>query len=112
MLGRSSCLVSSRRADEGKMQARTIETAYGELPVLDTWRGCRHTETGWTGVNEKGERVNIAYRPEEREFGPARMPPDKDYVVIMRGDPLSGAAEGVVLIERAIRAAWVQWPRK
>jgi len=27
--------------------------------------------------------VNISYRPEERDFGPARMP-DKDYVVLTR----------------------------
>src|SRR5262249_22824621 len=34
------------------------------------------------------------------EFGPARMPPGKDYVLIKRGDVLSGVVEGVVLIER------------
>ena len=68
--------------------------------MLDTWRECRNTKSGWTGVNNKGERVNITYRLEEQAFGPARMP-DRDYVVLMRGDALSGAAEGVALIERA-----------
>jgi hypothetical protein len=57
----------------------------------------RHTRAGWTGVDEKGERVNITYR-QESGFGPARIPP-KDYI-IMRG-AAGGAPEGVVLIERA-----------
>lgn len=83
---------------------RTIDTDWhGPLPVLDTWRECRNTKAGWTGVNDKGERVSITYRPEERAFGPARMPPNKDYVVLMRGDAYGGAVEGVVLIERAQR---------
>ena len=79
--------------------------------MLDTWRRCRHTRAGWTGVNEKGQRVNISYRPEECAYGPARMP-DKDYVVIVRnaasheyGDVHGHVPEGVVLIERAGRKA-------
>ena len=80
---------------------RTIDTdSHGPLPVLDTWRECHNTKSGWTGVNDKGERVNITYRPEERAFGPARLP-DKDYVVLMRGDAYGGVVEGVALIERA-----------
>ena len=60
---------------------KMIDTpTHGVLPVLDVWKQCRHTKTGWTGVNEQGQRVNIGYRPEERDFGPARMP-DRDYVV-------------------------------
>jgi hypothetical protein len=50
---------------------RTIDTfEHGPLPVLDTWRQCRHTKTGWTAINEAGERLNITYRPEERGYGP------------------------------------------
>jgi hypothetical protein len=83
---------------------RTIDTdSHGELAVIDVWKECRNTKTGWSGVNEKGERVNIAYRPSESDFGPARMPLDRDYVVLIRGD-VGGAPEGVVLIERASRA--------
>jgi hypothetical protein len=80
---------------------RTIDTfSHGPLPVLDTWRQCRNTKTGWGGVNEAGERVNITYRPEERAYGPARMP-DLDYVVIMHDASHTGAPEGIILIERA-----------
>jgi len=82
-------------------QARTVETfGHGTLPVLDVWKQCRHTETGWIGVDEKGQRVNMCYRPEdERRWGPARMPP-KDYVIVRdaRGAPI-----GAVVIERARR---------
>ena len=88
---------------------KTIDTPHGVLPVIDTWKKCRHTKTGWTGVNEKGQRVNISYRPEERDFGPARMP-DKDYVVLTRdaaahehGDVYGHVPMGVALIERAGR---------
>ena len=62
---------------------KTIDTPHGVLPVIDTWKKCRHTKTGWTGVNEEGQRVNISYRPEERDFGPARMP-DLHYVILTR----------------------------
>jgi len=53
--------------------------------------------------------VNISYRPEERDFGPARMP-DRDYLVLTRdaaahehGDINGHVPEGVILIERAVR---------
>jgi hypothetical protein len=89
---------------------QTIDTAYGMLPVIDTWRDCRHTKTGWTAVNGKGERLNIRYRPEDRWPGPARMP-DEDHAVIGRdagpgehGDVGGHVAVGAVLIERAVRA--------
>jgi hypothetical protein len=80
---------------------RTVDTLRGPLPVLDTWRECRNTDTGWTAVNEKGERLNITYPPSERDSGLARVPPDDmDYVTLVRG----GVIEGVALIERAPRA--------
>jgi hypothetical protein len=87
---------------------RTLVTdTHGELPVLGIWRRCRHTRTGWTGVREDGAVVDIRYRPEEREWGPARMPP-KDYVVVARaaaahefGDVAGHVTKGVILIERA-----------
>jgi len=85
---------------------KMIDTpTHGVLPVLDVWKQCRHTKTGWTGVNEQGQRVNIGYRPEERDFGPARMP-DRDHVVLTRdaaahhGDINRHVSEGVILIER------------
>jgi hypothetical protein len=88
---------------------RTVDTSYGPLPVVDTWRDCRHTKTGWTGVNDKGERVNMSYRPEERAYGPARMP-DEDHVVLVRDavgseprDVAGFTPVGAVLIERAAR---------
>ena len=88
---------------------KTVDTPYGPLPVVDTWRQCRHTRTGWTGVNKKGQRMNIGYRPEERGYGPARMP-DRDYVVLTRdaaaheyGDVHGHVPMGVALVERAVR---------
>jgi hypothetical protein len=89
---------------------RTIDTAeHGPLPVLDTWRECRNTKTGWTGINEKGERLDIRLRKPD-SLGPARMP-DKDYAIIVRdANPqdtrVSGdhVPIGVALIERAVRS--------
>jgi hypothetical protein len=91
------------------MSERTIDTLeHGPLPVLDVWRECRNTKTGWTGINEKGERLNIRLR-EKDAFGPARMP-DKDYAIIVRDavphDPRvigDHVPVGVALIERAAR---------
>jgi hypothetical protein len=90
---------------------QTVETPYGVLPVVDTWRQCRHTRAGWTAINEKGQRLNLTYRPEERDFGPARMP-DWDYVVLTRpaaaneyGDVHGHVPMGVALLERTSRTA-------
>jgi len=91
------------------VSVRTIDTAeHGPLPVLDVWRECRNTRTGWTGINEKGERLDIRFR-EQNAFGPARMPPG-DYVVLARaagpGDKRvigDHVPMGVALIERALR---------
>jgi hypothetical protein len=92
------------------MNTRTVDTPYGVLPVVDVWRRCRHTKTGWIGINEKGQRLRIRHRPEERWPSPARMP-DEDYAVIGRsavGDEprsVNGlVAVGVALIERAARS--------
>ena len=94
-----------------------IDTAYGMLPVIDTWRDCRHTKAGWTAINGKGERLNIRYHPEDCWPGPARMP-DEDHAVIGRsavGDEPRNAggsvAVGAVLIERAPRAVPKRRPR-
>jgi hypothetical protein len=96
---------SSQQAD-----VRTLDTVeHGPLPVLDVWKECRNTGTGWTGINEKGERLDIRLR-EPDAFGPARMP-DKDYAVLVRpagpceyGDVSGHVPVGVALIERAARA--------
>jgi hypothetical protein len=80
---------------------RTVDTLRGPLPVLDVWRECRNTDTGWSAVNEKGERLNITYPPGERDSGLARVPPDDmGHVILVRG----GVIEGVALIERTSRA--------
>ena len=100
------------------VSVRTIDTfEHGPLPVLDTWRDCRHTRTGWTAINGKGERLNIRYHPEDCWPGPARMP-DEDHAVIGRsavGDEPRNAggyvAVGAVLIERAPRAVPKRRPR-
>jgi hypothetical protein len=84
---------------------RTVDTSYGLLPVIDTWRDCHHTRTGWTGVNDKGERVNVYSQSKD---APACIPPD--HLVLSRaavGDEPSYAGRvpvGAVLIERAPRA--------
>ena|SRR6516162_9956213 len=91
------------------VSVRTIDTfEHGPLPVLDTWRQCRHTRTGWTGINEKGERLNIRFR-EQDAFGPARIP-KKNYAVLVRaagpgecGTVSGHVPVGVALIERAAR---------
>ena len=89
---------------------RTVDTPYGLLPVVDSWKECRHTGDGWTAVNEKGERLNIRRPLSESNYGPARMP-DRDYVVIMRDavgheprDVSGHVPVGVALIERTPRA--------
>src|SRR6516225_1944704 len=90
---------------------QTVDTfGHGRLPVLDVWRECRHTRDGWTAINQKGQRLNLTYRPEERSPYPARMP-DKDYVVLVRDavgnesrDVAGHVAMGVALLERATRA--------
>jgi hypothetical protein len=89
---------------------QTVDTFHGELPVIDTWKQCRHTKTGWTGVNAAGERLNIRSHPDEEQFGPARMPPDKEYVILARkpgpgefGNVSGLVPVGVALIERALR---------
>jgi|SRR6516162_6310347 hypothetical protein len=100
------------------VSVRTIDTfEHGPLPVLDTWRDCRHTRTGWTAINGRGERLNIRYRPEDRWPGPARMP-DADHAVIGRdagpgeyGDVGGRVAVGAILIERAPRAVSKRSPR-
>jgi hypothetical protein len=87
---------------------RTIDdTMYGRLPVIDVLRQCRCMKGGrsWTGINEKGERVNVY--PQCKDV-PACIPPD--YLLISRaavGNEPSYAGRvpvGVVLIERARRA--------
>jgi hypothetical protein len=90
---------------------QTVDTFHGELPVIDTWRDCRHTKTGWTAINEAGERLNIRSHPEEEWLGPARMPPHKEYVILARkpgpgefGNVSGLVPVGVALIERASRA--------
>ena len=91
------------------VSVRTIDTfEHGPLPVLDTWRQCWHTRTGWTGINEKGERLNIRFR-EQDAFGPARIP-KKNYAVLVRaagpgecGTVSGHVPVGVALIERAAR---------
>jgi len=95
---------------------QTVDTPYGPLPVIDTWRECRHTKTGWTAINQKGQRLNLTYRPEERSPYPARMP-DKDYVVLVRDavgnesrDVAGHVAMGVALLERATRAKFKRKP--
>jgi len=100
------------------MSERTIDTVYGLLPVIDTWRDCRHTKTGWTAINGKGERLNIRYRPEDRWPGPARMPAEGQAVIGRAagageyGDVGGRVAVGAVLIERAPRAASKRSPRR
>jgi hypothetical protein len=84
-----------------------VATPYGELPVIGVWRQCRHTRTGWSAIDERGQRLNLCRPPDERARGPARMP-DEDYVVIVRDavgheprDVAGHVPRGVVLIERA-----------
>ena len=92
-------------------QQTIVTFGYGRLPVLDIWHECRHTKTGWTAINRKGQRLNLCRPPNERDFGPARMP-DKDYVVLTRDaaahehcrDVHGHVPMGVALIERAARA--------
>jgi hypothetical protein len=80
---------------------RTIMTDMcGELPVIETWKQCRHTKTGWRGICENGEIVNMVYDPKVNPSGRARMP-DQDYVIMCR----DGKVVGAVLIERARRRA-------
>jgi hypothetical protein len=89
---------------------RTVDTClYGPLPVLGTLTQCRNTRKGWTGIREDGAVVEVTYRPEEREFGPARMP-DTGYIVSTRpavagehGNVHGNVSIGVVLLERAKR---------
>ena len=92
------------------MSERTVDTVYGPLPVLDVLRQCRYMKGGrsWTGINEKGERLNIRFR-EQDAFGPARIP-KKNYAVLVRaagpgecGTVSGHVPVGVALIERAAR---------
>jgi hypothetical protein len=83
---------------------RTIDTVYGLLSVIDTLKGCHYTKEGWTGINEKGERVNVYSQSKD---APACIPPD--HLVLSRaavGNEPSFAGRvpvGAVLIERAAR---------
>ena len=86
------------------MSERTVDTVYGPLPVIDTLKECHYTKVGWTGINEKGERVNVYSTHKD---APACIPPD--HLVLSReavGNEPSFAGRvpvGAVLIERAAR---------
>ena len=89
------------------MSERMIDTReHGPLPVIDVWRKCRHTKSGWTAVNQKGQRLDIRLRKPD-SLGPARMP-DTDYAIIVRAaGPNDTRVDGdhvpigVALLERA-----------
>jgi hypothetical protein len=62
-------------------RARTVETFYGELLVLDVLTKCRHMKIGWCGTRKDGEVVNFVYDPSVKPPVLARMPDDKNYVL-------------------------------
>jgi len=91
------------------MSERTVDTVYGPLPVLDVLRQCRYMKGGrsWTGINEKGERVNVYSKSKDVPATIQTM----DHFVIVRAavgnEPCNAAGHvpvGAIMVERAARA--------